>query len=335
MERSAYFDNAKGLLIFLVVFGHLIQPYTGEAEWIHTLYVWIYTFHMPAFILVSGFFAKGSGEKSYILKLVKKLIVPYLIFQLIYTVYYFFIGKDGWNAGIFYPHWSLWFLFSLFCWHILLIFFKRMPAKWGLPFAGFAGMIVGYIGDIGHTFSLSRTIVFFPFFLAGYWLALPQMMTVKRKAVKVAAIFILVAMAIVLHIAPEFNSGWLLASKSYIDLGMEEFGGIARLGVYLAATVMVVSVLAWIPQKHFGWWTDLGRKTIYVYLLHGFFIQFIREKELFVVDSVLDILGLAVIAAFIVILLSSKLLVAVWQPFIEGKASILRNLRMQRKHGHV
>ena len=32
MERHAYFDNAKLLLIFLVVFGHMIQPFVSQSH---------------------------------------------------------------------------------------------------------------------------------------------------------------------------------------------------------------------------------------------------------------------------------------------------------------
>src|SRR5690625_3949932 len=158
----------------------MIQPFT-EIAGVNTLYTWIYTFHMPAFILLSGFFAKGSGSIEYIIKVAKKLLLPYIIFQILYTVFYFFIGKDGWQTGIFYPHWSLWFLFSLFCWNILLIYFKKWRPFIGIPISVLIGLIVGYFGDIGHTFSLSRTFVFFPFFLAGYWLTKEQILLVKQK----------------------------------------------------------------------------------------------------------------------------------------------------------
>src|SRR5699024_7508111 len=127
MKRNPYFDNARLLLIFLVVFGHMIQPFTSQHHQIETIYTWIYTFHMPAFIFLVRIYAKGSRNVSYIINLAKKLLVTYIIFQILYTVYYFFIGKSNWLTDhIFYPHWSLWFLFSLFCWHILLIVYRKM-----------------------------------------------------------------------------------------------------------------------------------------------------------------------------------------------------------------
>ena len=48
-ERDYFFDNARMILIFLVVFGHLLQPYTEESKYLSSLYLTIYSFHMPCF----------------------------------------------------------------------------------------------------------------------------------------------------------------------------------------------------------------------------------------------------------------------------------------------
>ncbi|WP_163969450.1 acyltransferase family protein [Oceanobacillus halotolerans] len=323
MERNAYFDNAKAILIYLVVFGHLIQPFVAESHEMNTLYLWIYTFHMPAFIFLAGFFAKGSGNLKYITRLAKKLLVPYIIFQVLYSIFYFIIGKEAWQTGVFYPHWSLWFLFSLFSWHILLIFFKKIPPTIGVISTILLGLAVGYIGEIGHTFSLSRTIVFFPFFLLGYWLTKEHVFWLKQKVVKVGSALVLLVIAVAIYIAPEFNSGWLLASKSYGELGATEYGGIARFLVYLTSTVMAISVMAWVPIERTRF-TSVGSRTLYVYLLHGFFIQFFRENGLFEVNHVVDVIGLGVLSLGIVWILSSKLIIQTWQPFVEANLSIIR-----------
>jgi fucose 4-O-acetylase-like acetyltransferase len=88
-ERDYYFDNAKFLLIFLVVFGHLISPVKDQSELVYTIYNFIYTFHMPAFILISGYFTKGFFKKGYLRKILKKVLIPYIIFQVVYSFYYY------------------------------------------------------------------------------------------------------------------------------------------------------------------------------------------------------------------------------------------------------
>ncbi len=59
-ERIALFDNVKGLLIVLVVFGHIAHPVHNSNPVLSALFDIIYLFHMPLFVLVSGLFAKGA-----------------------------------------------------------------------------------------------------------------------------------------------------------------------------------------------------------------------------------------------------------------------------------
>src|SRR5699024_2140622 len=232
MTREAYFDNAKLVLIFFVVFGHLIQPYIAEINGVQPMYMWNYTFSMPAFIFTAGFFAKGAGNMAYIIKLAKKMLLPYLCFQIIYHLYYIFIGKSVWGINLFKPEWSLWFLMSLFSWHMMLIFYRKIPPIYGISLAVLVGVLVGYIDDIGQYFSLSRTFVFFPFFLTGYWLTMDKFMLVKQKLVKTLAVFVLIGVGVIIYFLPDFSAGWLLASKPYTDLGLPQIGGLARLLVY-------------------------------------------------------------------------------------------------------
>lgn len=324
MKRNAFFDNAKLVLIFLVVFGHLIQPSAQDSSTMHTIYIWIYTFHMPAFIFLSGFFAKGAGNKDYIYNLAKKLLLPYLIFQTLYTAFYFFIGKDSWQTGLFDPQWALWFLFSLFSWHLLLIGFKKLNPAIGLPVAFTIGLLAGYIPEVGSLFSLSRTFVFFPFFLAGYWMYAYQLNVLKKPIVRLVSLVVLSASAVYIYTSTNFDTGWLLASKSYAELGLPMGGIVARSFVYITAVVMSASIFAWIPSRHFKL-TTLGARTLYVYLLHGFFIQTFRKKDLFTIDNAVDAGIIILLAAGLVLLLSSKPVLGIWQPFIEGRWTVLKD----------
>ena len=164
--RTAYYDNAKFLLIFLVVLGHFIQSYIHDNKIIFTLYTTIYLFHMPAFILISGYFAKGFRRKGYLMKMAKKLIGPYLIFQGIYSIYYFFTqGNDLTDVNPLNPQWSLWFLMSLFFWNLLLYLFTKWKVTFSILLSFILGILVGYFDVIDSYLSLSRTIVFFPLFL--------------------------------------------------------------------------------------------------------------------------------------------------------------------------
>ncbi|WP_208590679.1 acyltransferase family protein [Gracilibacillus suaedae] len=331
MQREAYFDNAKLVFIFLVVFGHLIQPLKQNIELVNVLYQWIYLFHMPVFILVSGFFAKGASDKGYLMKLVKRILFPYFLFQVFYSVYFFTIGKDSWDTTLYDPHWGLWFLLSLFSWHLLLIGYKKLKPIYGIPLAFIIGVLVGYLPFIGPSFSLSRTLVFFPFFLIGYWLSQDQIFKLKTVNNKAIALGVLIAVFVTSYVTPTIPVEWLFGSHSYQGLDAAANGGFIRAMLYTVATLMVFSVLLLVPNKRYSF-TPLGQNTMYVYLLHGVIIQYVRQAHLLAVDQNLDTLGLAVIAAAIVWFLASKWVVTFTQPIVEGKTDRIQQWWKERKN---
>ena len=59
--RDAKMDNLKALLIFLVVFGHVMEAVMAHSGAAYALTCIIYSFHMPMFAMVSGYFFAKSG----------------------------------------------------------------------------------------------------------------------------------------------------------------------------------------------------------------------------------------------------------------------------------
>jgi fucose 4-O-acetylase-like acetyltransferase len=332
--RDAYYDNAKFLLILLVVFGHFIQSYIHEEKWIYTLYTTIYTFHMPAFILLAGFFAKGFHNKGYVGKITKKLILPYLIFQSIYSLYYFFINdKRMVELDPFNPQWSLWFLLSLFCWNVMLFLFAKWKAGFSLFLAVLIGVMVGYISEISNYLSLSRTFVFFPFFLLGYYFKREYFEKFLAFKYRYISIFVLLLLFFVSYLLPEMDYRWLFGSKPYDTLEFSYVsGGAIRLGVYCISLLATLSFLALVPREKY-FFSNWGTSSIYVYLLHGFFIKYFRNSEL--VDKIYDtgqIVVLVVLSILLTALLSSKLIRAISQPFIELKFTQFKKLTVNSTH---
>ncbi len=110
-KEFVWVDYAKAVAIWLVVYGH--SGASGPA-----VDVWIHSFHMPVFFLISGFLlGKSSLELpfgSFLLKNFKALMVPYYIFAAIGFTFWLLVlrhfGSDAaldispWEkvAGIFY-----------------------------------------------------------------------------------------------------------------------------------------------------------------------------------------------------------------------------------------
>jgi fucose 4-O-acetylase-like acetyltransferase len=321
-NRDSYFDNAKFFLIILVVFGHIIRSFIDDSPMVMNVYKFVYTFHMPAFILISGFFAKGFRNKGYVGKIFKKLILPYLIFQGIYSVYYFFIEKKG--AVVLDPldpHWSLWFLISLFFWNVLLFVVTKLPSKCALLIAFSVGLAVGYFEMISNYLSLSRTFVFFPLFLVGFYLKKEHFEVITKARVRGLSIFLLI-ITFISYFYIEFDFEWLFGSKSYAHFGEPSvISAIIRLGFYSLTLITSISFLSLIPRSH-SFYTEWGTRTFYVYLLHGFIIQYIRNSEL--LEWMRDYQSLTLMVVLAILLtstLSTNIVKAIAQPFIELRAS--------------
>ena len=62
--RVALWDNARFALIVLVVIGHLISTVRTDTQLGFGLYAYIYLFHMPAMIALSGLFAKPEVTRE-------------------------------------------------------------------------------------------------------------------------------------------------------------------------------------------------------------------------------------------------------------------------------
>jgi fucose 4-O-acetylase-like acetyltransferase len=323
-NRNYYFDNAKFILIIFVVLGHLLNSFIDDHDGIEALYKTIYSFHMPAFILVSGFFAKGYYKPGYLEKLTKKLLLPYLIFQMIYTIfYYFLLNKTTLSFDLFNPQWSLWFLISLFCWNIMLLGFAKFKPLTGIALSLIIALLVGYVDWISNYLSLSRTFVFFPLFLIGYQLKIDHIKRLFSPSVRIIALLCMTLVFISFYLSPDFNYKWLLGSKPYSDFETATIISMfKRLGIFTVCIIMVFSFLAFIPRKqHF--FTKWGQQTLYVYLLHGFLIRIFRESDAVnsfsALESFVLLIVVAVMAVIIPCFLSTKFVQLLAQPFIELK----------------
>lgn len=168
-RERLFFDNARAILILLVVFGHMLQPYTSGDKYLSALYLVIYSFHMPTFLFISGYFAKNIDKPYYLEKISKRLIVPYMIFFAFFSIYYFLTGKsDELQLDPFNPVFALWFLITLFFFHVILVIVRRFNPYKVLSVSIIISIGAGFSDNIDSYLSISRTIVFFPIFYLGY-----------------------------------------------------------------------------------------------------------------------------------------------------------------------
>lgn len=83
MKRDLRIDSLKGLLIICVVIGHVIGNF-DRSLLSQKVYDFIYMFHMPLFILISGLFTRRKESLAGFFKGIASLLVVLLIFHCIH-----------------------------------------------------------------------------------------------------------------------------------------------------------------------------------------------------------------------------------------------------------
>ncbi len=296
MKRDSYFDNYKGLLIILVVVAHFTAPFTEKDHLMNFIVTAIYCFHMPAFVFISAYFSK----KNDLLKLVKTLLVPYVIFQIIYFIFLNFICGSESPFQILNPKFSLWFLLSLFCWRILID--KIIRIKGILPVSFILGLLAGFDTTFGAFGSLGRTITFLPFFILGYTFDKEKFMNFANKnAVRIGSFILLFFIFLFLFFQCDYiNFQVLIMKYSYEEINLLQWGWLYRIFVYLSSTFLIYLIAVVIPgNRH--WYTYLGQITMSIYLLHGIIYNVIKNLTNFY-DNIDTVTGMILVLLFAVLL---------------------------------
>ena len=271
-KNNYFIDNVKFILIFLVVFGHLIERYIDTNNTLMGVYIFTYIFHMPLFIFISGFLSKNINKSKKVF--LKNLLIPYIILDVIwYTLAYFYTGET--NFPLLYPGWTLWFLLSLFFWRVSLKYLVRI--KYILPLSFLLGLIVGLVSN-GSILSFSRTIVFLPFFLLGYYADMEKLKKVNDKIniwIAILGVTLFVTLALFIADNNVIDYKFLYGSYSYSELGINIWQGILyRSLLYISSIALSIFVCAIIPSNK-TFYTHLGKSTMYVYVFHIYIVLII------------------------------------------------------------
>ena len=165
--RDPYLDNARGLLIALVVVGHTIESFENTEEALGgTLYMAVYSFHMAAFIMISGYLSRSyRNEPRQIRRLLTAMVVPYVIFQMVHEVCKALMLGRNLEMQLILPAWTLWFLVALLGWRLLSPLLRQL--RYPLVFAVAISVIMPLDPDIGSDLSVGRMAQMLPFFVLG------------------------------------------------------------------------------------------------------------------------------------------------------------------------
>ncbi len=251
-SRSAYWDNIKGFLIFLVVLAHCLYAHQNKLA-VEVIVKGIYLFHMPAFIFVSGFF--GKSERAHSEKSLFTLLFAYFIFNSITGIIV------GWTE-FFDPEYSYWYILALVIWRLAS---KYVPkTRTNLIISVIFGVGIGFVPVITNDFALSRAIAFFPFYLAG--LITPKERFETKPKMLVPGLIALAAAVVLGYLTLRVLN--IQNEVMLMDAYIESSEALIRFSMFAVAAAAIVAILAFAPQRKIPFLTMFGRNSLPIFLIH-------------------------------------------------------------------
>ena len=290
-QRIYKYDNVKALLIFLVVIGHMTTDYVSDSFLVRWTTLWIYLFHMPAFIFISGLV-----HKRYITEERAALGISGETRMRWDKVWGFFLC--GYGLKVFLQltrtlmgqnptwHWIAepgipWYLFVMAEYEMLFYFMRKIDEKakpWMMITGAFVlSAVIGYFPMIGDTFCLARMINFLPIYMIGYYMDMktfPEM--INKTKYRVVSAVIVIATILMCALGP-----WEMYSLRKLFTGRRSYAFLAeyfpaamtwgwamRLAAWAFAIVLSLAVIILVPDKKLGYITTIGSRTLNIYFWH-------------------------------------------------------------------
>ena len=265
-SRDSRLDSVKFCLILLVVTGHVLECGKFDSAWGgYLLWDWIYIFHMPLFIFLSGYFSQKKDCRKF-LSSCRSLAEPLILFQLFWLAYGYIASGELALESVFTPMWGLWYLLSLLWWRILLQIIpdKILSYKKLVIFVSFAiGILAGFL-PFTCFLSLQRTLAFLPFFVLGHYMR-GKSLFVNSKYRLWCGLFLLFVFVLLLFINGENLD--LNHSDPYHDIS----GMYLRLWSFALCIPMSMAFINVCPSTK--WIATQGKYTLHYYLYHIFVIH--------------------------------------------------------------
>jgi fucose 4-O-acetylase-like acetyltransferase len=293
--RDPFFDNAKFMAIVLVVAGHSIVG-LRDVRLAHAAYLFVYTFHMPVFIVITGYFSRNftfSGGKAR--KLITNLGVPYIVFETAYSTYHWAVGHSKFEISLLDPYYLTWFLMALFLWRLSTPVWQQI--RWPVAAAVVISLVAG-MTKLPTELEMNRTFGLVPFYVLGLMLKPEHFEMLKRPIARVfGAITLFLAFVFTLFFADRrMPTQWVYWRNGNAAMHVNNLVGSGmRLGLLVGASILVIAFLTMVPARQ-TWFTGLGGATLYAYLLHGFFTKMMEYMHWYDTPFLHTMPGVAVTA---------------------------------------
>ena len=297
-------DNIKILLIFLVVFNHIIAFQLVKAdETIRFIWYGITIFHMPAFIFISGYLSKKPQD---VLRNVKNLLLPYILGYTLTWASQIWLGNRM-DFELLRPSGTvMWYVLALFAYRLTIEAFGRI--RFIVPLSIIFALWAGTRAEFSTFLSASRIVVFFPFFVAGYlWKSEYTRAIRKFKGKIVIPLFAIILLFVATNymIGNNIPVAIFRGNHSYLGSGMDDIEGMVVRGLmYLISFTVIFAMLVFVPDKRHPF-IFLGRNTMGIYFFHYPIMIVMNGLLILKIPQLLNVWSLLGVSLIFVLVLGS------------------------------
>lgn len=292
------------------------QHIFSESQVCTIMWKWIYMFHMPLFVFISGRFSYKKDRKSFT-KNIWRLFEPLIVFQLVTCLLDFVLNGSVSLNRILTPWWVLWYLLSLTCWRLLIqLLPSKILNKAGvvLVVAFCISLCAGFL-PFDRFLSVQRTLSFMPFFFLGYYMKEKNIFIPDRYRL-LSLVFLSLTVFIPLFLPN------LLGDLNQAEPYNGTIGLFSRMFVWIISIPMSLAFLNLCPNT--TWASKQGRFSMQYYIYHAFIIYFLMiivrrmgEIPLFITATLITIsiavgLGIASQLPYFCALTNPSILLKKW-----------------------
>ena len=353
VNRDPWIDNVKGLLIICVILGHLDSPILEKSVELSIFYKLINFFDIPCFLFLSGFLAKRKIDQKDYRGILTRLVIPYFLIDLVFWIFtcYFPNGLDilpylsTMNAQPLIPKFHLWYLFAVMVYYlftpVLADHFKGWKGVIALFLCFACSLLTGLANEFQYM-KVSKVIAYYPYFLTGYYFQKDWLYTFRDKLICKLAAIPVVAFGIYFFIQyhDRIYGQIFFLVKPYTDYPekcTEFIPAIWQRGIFLVTSVIFsLAVMSLVTRR----WTPfafVGKRSLYVYIIHGFFILALRAWNNYhyavydLIDTNQKILYLQLAGVALAFLLSSGPFTWLFRPLLEPRISLSGKTDQQKE----
>lgn len=316
-----WINVAKGITIFLVVLGHIIQSiqgdYTGIIYYENFLHHIIYSFHMAAFFFLSGFVLTEKSLsiifKKFCLRKSRTLLIPYVIFSLLMI-----LEKIIMEGGKLSSEWlsenkiiatflclngsivdRMWFLPCLFATLVLIkvvIIIPNERFRTSIVFIlVYISIILGKYNNVNLPLYLENAFYAIGYVYLGFY--------VRKIKYKISTNYIKLKFATAIFIGLNYVSYYVFGFKSDMFYCIEFESMLltiltSLLGIFILASISV----KFERSKLFAY---IGKNSLYIYGFHYFIFWRFCKYSAVIVNNNISFIYLCTIIVFILTVASS------------------------------